>query len=250
MYDDREYDAAVAACDAALRIRPDHSGALLLRPQALIELRRYEEASRACDHCLGTGDGPPVDAYRTRGRARVGLGDHAGAVDDFSRALAGGPPDSDLLLRRGWSYGACQAWTLALRDFEEAVRLPPQDGDSYASRGLAHLRLGHDCEAVADAEEAQRLMTRAPEMLFNVACIFAQAAGRAETAAKPSNGPDPATHDRDRALEVIRQVLGLLPAGQRLAFWRDKVLPNADLDPIRHCPEFNRLDDAYRGPED
>ena len=113
----------------------------------------------------------------------MNLGDYAGATDDYTRALLI-KPDWDIQTHRGWAYFFAEAPGLALRDFDEAVRLNPANVDAYVGRGLARVSLGQTEDAVADADEALRRDPAAPEMLHNIACIFAQAAGRRKS------GPD------------------------------------------------------------
>jgi hypothetical protein len=58
--------------------------------------------------------------------------------------------------------------------------------------------------------------------------------------------PPPAlTQYQDRALELIRQALGLMPEGERGRFWREFVQANRALGPIRRTAEFARLERCY-----
>jgi hypothetical protein len=53
--------------------------------------------------------------------------------------------------------------------------------------------------------------------------------------------PDFAEDYCSRALEMIRRTLRLLRPEDRLAFWRDKVLPDPALAPIRTDAAFKRI---------
>jgi hypothetical protein len=54
---------------------------------------------------------------------------------------------------------------------------------------------------------------------------------------------------RRRALEAVHQTLNMLRPEQRLPFWRDKVLPDAALAPIRDDARFRRLrEECVRPP--
>src|SRR5205814_1744757 len=101
------------------------------------------------------------------------------AVTDYTRALDLAP-DGDIYQHRGWAHFFADARKLALRDFAKAIELDPEAGDAYTGRGLARVLLGDYREAVADAEAALRRKPRTPEMMHNIACIFAQAVARAE----------------------------------------------------------------------
>jgi tetratricopeptide (TPR) repeat protein len=170
------------------------------------------------------------------------LGDYAGAADDYTRALLI-KPDWDIQAHRGWAFFFAEAPGLALRDFEEAVRLNPGNGDAYVGRGLARVVLGRARDAVADAEEALRRASESPEMLHNVACIFAQAAGQPKAGVEGPHQDDPSARYPARAVAAIGRALDRLPAAERAAFWRVKVLPDHYLDPIRRSPEFLELED-------
>lgn len=246
LYGDGRYQDVIAACDAALRVRPDDPPAHLLRARALLELRCYEEAVRSCDRYLERGT-PTADVFQTRGHAREQLGDNAGAVEDYTRALELAP-DAEMHILRGWSYMLLDSWKLALRDFEEAVRLDPRSSDAYNGRGYTLAKLDRYREAVVDAEEALRLEPQSPEMIYGIACTFALATSKAE-----ADGGQPDRYAlgacyRGRALELIRRALDRLPADRRRQYWREVMLPNDDLDPIRHCPEFSRLEAEFSEP--
>jgi eukaryotic-like serine/threonine-protein kinase len=235
------YDEAARACDEILSTRPGDAEAHGVRAAALLELGDYGEAARSFDRYLARGGAPVPYAYRGRGLARMKLGDYEGALDDYTRALQF-KPDGDLRAHRGWAYFFAGAPRLALRDFDEAVRLNPENGDAYVGRGLARVTLGLHREAVADAEEALRRAPLPPEMLHNVACIFAQAVGRVESEYDHSDRDSLASRYRGQAVATIRRALDRLPASRRGPFWRETVLPDSYLDPIRRSPEFRELE--------
>ena len=179
------------------------------------------------------------------------VGDYAGAVDDYTRALLI-KSDGEIQTHRGWAFFFADAPGLALRDFEEALRLNPGSVDAFIGRGLARVALGQAGEAVTDAEEALRRAPATPEMLHNIACIFAQAVGRWESSADPAQRDALMARDCGRAIDAIRQALALVPRASRTAFWRDSVLPDRYLDPIRRRAEFRefarRLEDDLASP--
>src|SRR5262249_10944325 len=139
----------------------------------------------------------------------------------------------DLYLHRGWAHFFADAWKLALRDFAKAIDLDPESSDAYTRRGLAQVMLVQYRDAAADAATALRLAPGPAEMMHNAACIFAQAVAR--VAADPGAADRFAlrTVYRDRALEAIQQTLRMVPPEEQPAFWRDKVLPEPALAPIR-----------------
>jgi serine/threonine protein kinase/tetratricopeptide (TPR) repeat protein len=232
---------AVAAYDTALRLSPEHALAHHLRGEALLKLNRPREAEQAFGQSLKhkPGFGP---ALRARGEARTRLGDFAGAVEDYTQALAAGR-DASVLEHRGWAFFFTDAWKLAERDFDEAVRLDARSGAARVGRGLARVMLGDYRRAVADAERALREHEpRSPEMMHNIACVFALAASRVRADAAEPQREFLETGYRRQSLAALRKALDLVPPRSRLAFWQEKMRPDTALDAIRQSEDFVRLD--------
>jgi tetratricopeptide (TPR) repeat protein len=234
------YEDAIAASRLALKEQADYALALGVLAQALLELRRFEEAARAYDRYLAGGGRPVADIYRGRGQARMQLGDYLGAVADYTRVVER-QPAAEIFAHRGWAYFFADAWRPALDDFEKALARDPAYGDAYTGRGLARVMLGRYREAVRDAEEARRRKPDTPEMMHNVACIFAQAAGRVVADPKEAARQDLAKQYRTAAVRAILDTLALIRPAERARFWREKILPDSALDPIRDSPEFREL---------
>ena len=179
----------------------------------------------AFDRYLETGK-PLESVYRGRGLARTELGQYPGAIEDFTKALEL-HPTSEVQAYRGWTYLVADAPKLALRDFELAIELDPKNADAYNGRGFARAKLGRHSEAVQDAAEALRHGPTTPRLLYNAARIYAQCPGPY----------------RERALDLIEQSLGLLPAPQRRAFWSTHIRSDSALATLRRHPSFARLYD-------
>ena len=244
LYEARQYEQAVAECRVALREWEDYPLALGYLGQTLLALGRFAEAARTFDQYLARGGQPFPDIFRGRGQARMKLGDYLGARDDYARVVLE-HPGAEIFEHRGWAYFFADAWQPALRDFDEALRLDPQRGDAYTGRALARVMLGRYRDAVRDADEALGRKPAAPEMMHNLACVFAQAVARAEADSVPDRLTLSARY-RDRAVAIVRQTLALVPADRRAAFLRESVLPDRALDPIRQAPGFRELLKEYR----
>jgi serine/threonine protein kinase/Tfp pilus assembly protein PilF len=243
-----EYARAVQAFDAALRLQPDLAEVERMRIETMVKLDDWKEVAAACDRYLARHD-PVSDVHLARAQARTHLHDAAGAVEDFSWLLAR-KPDWSLHAHRGWAYLHCEAWQLALRDFERAVALNPRSGAAHHSRGIALVKLGRYRQGIADAETALRLGPAVPELLYNVACVFAQAAARAEADGGEPNRQALAAGYRDRALALLHKALDqLAQAEQRTAFWQENIQSDRDLDPLRQTPEFQKLQAQYGKPD-
>jgi tetratricopeptide (TPR) repeat protein len=231
---------AEAACAEALLLDPRQPAAYEVRARALLALARFQEAERAYDYYLANGGEPTPDIFRGRGLARMKLGKYPDAAEDYTRALERARDDGDLYEHRGWALFFCEAWKLALRDFSTALDLDAEAGDAYTGRGLARVMLGNYQEAIADADDALRRKPGTPEMMHNIACIFAQASARATTDGGAENRESLAASYRGRALETIQRTLQMLPPEERAPFWRDKILPDPALAPLRGDARFQK----------
>jgi tetratricopeptide (TPR) repeat protein len=258
LQDEKRYAEAVSAYQTTLELRPDYTRALRLQGEALFRLaetdadpdsrrRHYEEASRRFDQYV-TREKAEAGVYQTRGLVRAKLGNHLGAVDDYTRALEMAP-DAATHAQRGWELLlALDAPTLALRDFEAVIKSNPKNGEAYNGRGLCRVRLGPYREAVADAEEALRRGPPTPFLLYNAARIYSLAAARIELEA--GGKPDVQTRERrrqheERAMTILGQALEALPAPQREKFWHDSVEKDLALGPIRPRDGYKQLAAKY-----
>jgi eukaryotic-like serine/threonine-protein kinase len=234
--------------DRALRLeRPDSALSARVRAEQHLAAARFAEAIREFDHALEAGSSD-ADLFRARGLARANLGDDPGAVEDYNRSLALDPEASNIRTRRGWTY-VLNPDRLALADFERAITLNPRNGDARNGRGFVLTRLGRYREAIEDAEKALVLGPPVTEIIYNAACIFAQASGKARTDADAREDAagrrELSTRYASRAVDLIRQSLGKLPAGRRAEFWRQSIAPDPALDPIRETPAFVQLNGEF-----
>jgi tetratricopeptide (TPR) repeat protein len=250
----RQYAQAVAAYDAALKVPPGLAGARLGRADAELELGNYNEALASLDDYLKKGGQPRAEVYRARGLARAKLGRHAEAIDDYGRALEANPKDEErapLHLSRGGEYLAINALEPALRDFEEAVRLDSTSADAWLACAQVRVQLGDAEKGVADAERAVQGGPKEPRPWHGAARVYVQAAGhlKAEHGHEERQVRMRLLYLR-RAVALLRTALDLLTADQqRQAYWRENVLTDAALDPLRGLPEFVRLGDGLDSRE-
>jgi len=185
--------------------------------------------------------------------------DFTGAIADFSRALEMEPKSAPRLYAyRGWTFLVDRAPKPALRDFEQAVRIDPKNADAYNGRGLARVKFGQIRESIADADEALRLgravvRLGGPEsirLFYNAARIYAQAAGRIDADARQPSYRAAWTRYayQDRAVDLLRQALDLVPVDKRAAFWRETIHSDDALEPIAPSRAFVQLASPYAKP--
>ena len=234
------HEDALAAATAALAVAPDSASAHIVRVRALLETKRYDELFESCDVALEKGQ-PSADLYRLRGLARHARNDFAGAVDDYTQALALRPDDPAEFHRlRGWSHLYAGASALAERDFNAAVQLNPDDSEGHAGRGAARVRVGRVREALADAEESLRRAEPGHRFLYVAAQTYAQASARA--ASEVARRGRPATANslayESRAAELLRQALEQTPPERRSSFWLEVVAQDPMLRTLFHNPRI------------
>jgi tetratricopeptide (TPR) repeat protein/tRNA A-37 threonylcarbamoyl transferase component Bud32 len=225
---------ALAACDAALRVLPGDDNAHRLRVLVLLDLKHHEEVIRACDGALARGK-PWADIHEIRGVARAGGGDFAGAIDDYSQALALRPGQPRVLSLRGLAYLVSSAPRLALRDFDEALRLDGSNGEAHGGRGLALARLGDHRAAVAAAEESLRHDPPTARRASNAARVYALAAIAAAEEVTRKGPMAVALVDRyqDRAVALVELALERTPADRRAEYWQSQVSTDPALRPLQ-----------------
>jgi hypothetical protein len=97
---------------------------------------------------------------------------------------------------------------------------------------------------VADAETALQRKPTTPDMMQNLACVFALAAAKVETGGTPERGKLAAAY-RARGMRLVTATLDLVPQPERARLWRTQVLPDSALDSLRQLPEFKKLAEQY-----
>lgn len=214
---------ALEALDAAVAARPHYPLAHRLRAEALFHLRRFAEVVQAFDRYIEIGK-PLESVYRGRGLALAELGRYPGAIEDYTKAIEI-KPTARVFALRGWAHLVCEAPRLAKRDFDLALDLEPDFAEGYAGRGFLSARQGRWREAIADANDALRLGSRAPRELLNAARILAQCDAAAQT----------------RALTLLEEALKKIPASQRAGFVAQSIRPDPALRALRTLPGFQRL---------
>jgi tetratricopeptide (TPR) repeat protein len=233
LYGDGQFEDALEESNFALRIIPNYVDAHILRIQAFLKLRRFDEAVRACDSVLATGK-ESAFLYELRGVAHADQSNYAEAIQDFSRALELRRNDTRLLILRGWAYLVLDSPKLALADFEAAIKRDPVNSDSHNGRGTAHALLGDHVGAAADAREALRLAQANPRITYNAARVYALAASNmpVEAGEKGRQARLLSSRYQDAALQLIRKAIEREEPEKRAAFWRDTIQADPALKAI------------------
>ena len=120
------------------------------------EIAEYAADISECDFALRLNS-TDATAYLFRGRAKSGLGQQFGAIDDFDAAISLRPEYAEAYYDRGFAKGRLGEHAAALADLDTVIRLRPEYANGYYARGLAKNSLGRHQEAIADLDEAIRL---------------------------------------------------------------------------------------------
>jgi tetratricopeptide (TPR) repeat protein len=225
---------------------------------ARFRLGKLEEAEADLTRALELG-APAIQIHLYRAKVRRGLGDDSGADADQRASAALTPRQEADFIARGMMRLA-DAPVDALADFKAAAVINPRSvvalknqihvladklhkteaalelantlcelSPDYApgriGRAVLLARLGRRAEAHAEAEKAQRLAKKDPEVTYRAACVYALTS---------------ATHegDRDKALDLLERAL---KAGFRGVAC---IKAERDLDAIRDSKRFQDIAQA------
>jgi tetratricopeptide (TPR) repeat protein len=262
----KEYGAAARACDEAVALWPQFAEAYVYRAKALLDrpaadaaerARSCEAAVRSLEAYRRNGGKPRVDVYLARAQALTILHGYVKAIEAYTLALEQKPDDAALRAARGRLHLAKHAPELARDDFDRAIELDPANGEAYIGRAQAHATAGEYEQAVADADRAVGLGGASPQLLAEAARTYGLAIGQVDlelSRLQPVSQVSKIEADRRlraeynrKAVELLRRALADLPAQQRPAFWRDRVLGDSALEAVRRGEEFQKLKAEYAG---
>ena len=194
---------------------------------------------------------PPAAVYQARGLIHAGAGQQAAAIDSYGAALRLDPRDTKTRGYRGWTYLSIDAPRLALTDFDAWLREVPTSAEAMIGRGSARIRMKRLDSAIADATAAEKQGPLTDRLLYDLACVYAQAATLAEAEpqplrpAKDPRGTRRAAQYEQKAIQFLRRAMEELAAEKRSKFWRDQVMTDPALAGIRRGKLFEQLAKEY-----
>lgn len=117
-----DYNGALASCNEALRLNPQHA-----------------------------------QAWSLRGDVRANMSNFDGAITDYTEALRLDPNFAMAYNNRAMTYVAKGNYYAAIADFNESLRLDPQNALIYCNRGYCYEQINKIVEAVQDYMEYLKL---------------------------------------------------------------------------------------------
>lgn len=141
----RNYPAAIAALDSAIRMAPDFTVAYMARAiarRAAMKMKDAEENKDAADAAL---------------RHQTQMRELADIMADYDRVLQLNPRLVFAWFNKGNIYYENGDYTSALQCYNEALRLDPTLGAAFFNRGISYLHVGNKRQAFADLSRAGEL---------------------------------------------------------------------------------------------
>jgi tetratricopeptide (TPR) repeat protein len=152
---DRDYDAAIAAFNEAIRLDPNYAPAFYDRGVAYGKKDDYDRAISDYNEAIRLS--PTAAAFNSRGFAYSKKGDNDRAVADYNEAIRLDPKNAQAFLNRGILHAKQGDNNRAIADYDEVIRLDPNNANAFNNRGNAYRRKDDLDRALADYNEAIRL---------------------------------------------------------------------------------------------
>ncbi len=131
------YEAAIAAYDQALEIKPDDHNALTNKGVALVNLGRYEAAIAAYDQALAIKP-DKHEALNNKGVALVNLGRDEEAIAAYDQALEIKPDDHNALYSKGFALGNLGRYEEAIAAYDQALAIKPDKHEALYNKACCY----------------------------------------------------------------------------------------------------------------
>jgi tetratricopeptide (TPR) repeat protein len=153
----QQTEAGVAMLADAITLKPDWAAPYFARARALYGQKKYGEAIPDFDEAIRREPGRPL-WYDERGLAYSYAGQHARAVEDYTRAIQLTPhPSASVFNNRGWAYLETGQFDKAVADLSKAIQISPDYLKAYENRAKAYAQLQEWPHAIADYTAAIEL---------------------------------------------------------------------------------------------
>jgi tetratricopeptide (TPR) repeat protein len=158
-HDQGQYQKALRAFEAALRINPGYTDAALNLAVTYNDTGRYKDAQDTYRHALSRSGASPgkldrfvqgklANMYADIGDVYLSAGLYAEAIAEYRRALALGPAFVDLRAKLAGALRDAGERDAAIAEYEEVVRQAPSFVPARLNLGLSLYAAGRKDEAV------------------------------------------------------------------------------------------------------
>ena len=159
-----KYGEGIADYEEAIGLDPALAPKFAELARALEHERQFGIAETILTRAIAA-DPNSAPLYDQRGDARDSLGNHAGAVEDFGKAIElAGPGDNlaGFYNDRATAYGAERDWVDSIADADQAIRRDAKLADAYRVRAMSEYYSGKVDRAVSDFSQAADLDPKDP----------------------------------------------------------------------------------------
>ncbi len=169
-HDQGQYQKALRAFEAALRINPGYTDAALNLAVTYNDTGRYQDAQETYQHALSRSgasagkldrfvQGKLANMYADVGDVYLSAGHYEEAIAEYRRALALGPAFVDLRAKLAGALRDAGERDAAIREYEEVVRQAPAFVPARLNLGLSLYAAGRKDDA---AEHWRRVLEISP----------------------------------------------------------------------------------------
>lgn len=202
MYDNKDYDAALAEFEKSLKIQITNEIAIIGKVNTLIKKEKTKEALEYVDKNIASNTNSPIShfarglifnnkeqykkaiedfdfalengkgdqisqAYIYRGMANQGLREFDKAIEDFSTYIKMDPTNTNALYYRGFVYYLLEDYDNAIIDFDKVLSIDENNAYAYYNLGMSYYRTNKLILACKNFQEACQLkVTNACKMII------------------------------------------------------------------------------------
>lgn len=151
----KQYADALEAYDQAIQLQPNALAAWNGRGKALASLQRYDEAIASFDAAVEIQP-DNLEAWNERGNVQMKVQRYSAAIASFDKALDVQADYSPAWYKRGIAQHNLRQYEDAVKSFDKALDSKPDSAQSWYSRGNALINLDRYAEAVESYDQAVR----------------------------------------------------------------------------------------------
>jgi tetratricopeptide (TPR) repeat protein len=166
----KRFAEALASYDKALRIEPSFAEAHYNRGLLLKGLKRFEEALASFDRALAICP-DHAQAHNSRGNVLHELGRNEEALAGYDKALAIRQDFAEAFNNRGVALYRTRQFEEALSSYDQAIAVRPGYAEAFNNRGVALKELRRVEEALASYGKAQQLAPDYADAHWNEALL-------------------------------------------------------------------------------